>query len=88
MMRSMRTTVNIDDQLLEDAKVSAVRRGLSLSSLVDEGLRLLLNTQPAAPGSVSLPTFGGSGLQPGVDLEDKDGLTATMDEDSGARAAR
>ena len=35
---------------------------------------------------VTLPTVGGSGLKPGVDLEDKDALAALLDEDD--RAAR
>jgi len=83
----MRTTVTIDDQLLADAKLAALRAGRSVSDLVDDGLRLLLArcAEPAAPPS--LPTFGGSGLRPGVDLEDKDGLAMLLDEDGDSRAA-
>lgn len=76
----MRTTVSIDDALLRQAKVEAARRGRSLSDLVGDGLRLLLHRPAEAPPPVDLPTFGGSGLLPGVDLEDKDGLSVLLDE--------
>ena len=80
-MPVVRTTVNIDDRLLKQAKVAASRSGRSLSDLVDDGLRLLLSR--AAPGArkpIELPTFGGSGLRPGVDLEDKPALLDLLDE--------
>ncbi|MDP3714237.1 MAG: antitoxin [Mycobacteriales bacterium] len=84
----MRTTVSIDDRLLTQAKVAAAGSGRTLSDLVEDGLRLLLaqgGRHPSAP--VVLPVFGGSGLLPGVDLEDKDGLAARLDESDDARAA-
>jgi hypothetical protein len=84
----MRTTVSIDDRLLTQAKVVAAGNGRTLSDLVEDGLRLLL-AQGSRPTSanVVLPVFGGSGLLPGVDLEDKDGLTARLEEPDDARAA-
>lgn len=84
----MRTTVTIDDRLLRQAKLAAAQSGRTLSDLVDDGLRLLLDQRPGrrlAP--VELPVFGGSGLRPGVDLEDKEGLSALLDEVE-PRAAR
>lgn len=76
----MRTTVTIDDRLLKQVKVAAVRSGRTVSDLVDDGLRLLLS-QSQHPGSVvSLPVFGGSGLREGVDLEDRDGLSALLED--------
>jgi hypothetical protein len=77
----MRTTVNIDDRLLRQAKLAATRSGRSLSDLVDDGLRLLLRrAAPDARDLSALPTFGGSGLRPGVDLEDKAALLELLDE--------
>lgn len=76
----MRTTVSIDDALLQQAKVEAARRGRSLSDLVGDGLRLLLHRPVEARPPIDLPVFGGSGLLPGVDLEDKEGLSALLDE--------
>ncbi len=73
----MRTTVNINDGLLQRAKELALRSGRPLGEVVDDGLRLLLNTMDDSRrrAPVELPTYGGSGLQPGVDLEDKEALT-------------
>jgi len=72
----MRTTVNIDDHLLEEAKVLAARTSRSLGSVVEDGLRALLhrNNPGTSAGTFVLPTHGIGGLAPGVDLEDKDAL--------------
>jgi hypothetical protein len=86
---SVRTTVNIDDRLLRQAKLEAARSNRSLGDVVDDALRLLL--APAGRGRTAppldLPVFGGSGLRPGVDLEDKEGLAAVLDEGAAAQAA-
>jgi hypothetical protein len=42
----MRTTVDIPDELLRSAKSEAALRGRKLKDLVEEGLRLVLNTPP------------------------------------------
>ena len=77
----MRTTVNIDDDLLRRARELALRSARSLGAVVDDALRLLLDASPVAPSTaVHLPTYGGSGLRPGVDLEDKEGLAALLDD--------
>ena len=85
----MRTTVSIPDDLLSDAKLAAAGSGRTLSDLVEDGLRLLLARagQPSAASTLTLPVFGGSGLRPGVDLEDKEGLAALLDEPAESRAA-
>jgi hypothetical protein len=82
----MRTTVTIDDALLKRAKELAARSGRPLGAIVDEGLRVLLAERPATAAAIDLPTYGGSGLQPGVDLDDKDALMALLEEDSGRAA--
>ena len=85
----MRTTVTIDDHLLKRAKQLAVQSGRSLGDIVDDALAVLIaraDTATAAP-AVALPTDGGSGLRPGVDLEDKEAL-AMMLGDDGHDAAR
>lgn len=85
----MRTTVNIDDRLLRQAKLEAARSNRSLGDVVDDALRLLL--APAGrsrrQSPLDLPVFGGSGLRPGVDLEDKEGLAALLDDETAANAA-
>lgn len=82
----MRTTVNINDDLLRRAREQALADGRALGDVVDDALRHYLTRAPA-PGPVELPTYGGSGLQPGVDLDDKDSLAALLDEERDARAA-
>lgn len=79
----MRTTVTIDDRLLREAKAAAARGGRTLSDLVDDGLRMLLarGSAGATATRVDLPTFGGSGVRPGVDLQDRIGLADLLDED-------
>lgn len=83
----MRTTVNIDDALLQQARQRALASSRPLGDVVDDALRLLLSERAATPATVDLPTFGGSGLRPGVDLEDKESLASLLEDDR-ARAAR
>ncbi|HEX7738596.1 MAG TPA: CopG family transcriptional regulator [Marmoricola sp.] len=83
----MRTTVTIDDNLLREAKVAAARTGQSLGQVLDDALRLLLHHGRHDTADVSLPTYGGSGLRPGVDLEDKDALADLLEESEHSRAA-
>lgn len=73
--------MTIDDGLLAAAKAVAASTGTSLGAVVDDGLRLLLARRALSPTAQPpvLPVFGGSGLRPGVDLEDKDGLAALLD---------
>lgn len=85
----MRTTVNIDDALLKQARGLALRDRRSLGDVVDDALRVLLVERP--PGSevpVELPVFGGTGLNPGVDLEDKESLATLLGDDEPTRANR
>ncbi len=85
----VRTTVNIDDELLRQARELAARSRRSLGDVVDDALRVFLNrVQPAGRERVRLPVYGGSGLQPGVDLEDKAALAELLgDDEAPTRAA-
>jgi len=42
MLRHMRTTVRLDDALLDRARQEAARRGVTLTSLIEQGLQLVL----------------------------------------------
>lgn len=44
----MKTTIEISDSLLESAKRRARERGTTLRALVEEGLRTVLEQEPAA----------------------------------------
>ncbi|HEY8694447.1 MAG TPA: type II toxin-antitoxin system VapB family antitoxin [Chloroflexota bacterium] len=77
----MRTTVNIDDQLLAETKVLAGRSGKTLTAVIEDALRERLARQPATTlqEQVLLLTVGGHGLLPGVDLDDSAALQDLMD---------
>jgi hypothetical protein len=74
--------VNVDDDLLLRAKELAARSRRSLGEIVDDALRVLFAAGQGATSTrdLDLPTYGGSGLRPGVDLEDKDAVAALLDE--------
>jgi hypothetical protein len=50
----MKTTVEVPDDLYRRAKSQAALRGRKLKDLVEEGLRLVLETSPAKPRRHSL----------------------------------
>jgi hypothetical protein len=69
----MRTTVRLDDVLLDRARREAERRGVTLTSLIERGLRLELARSHRRPERtrVDLPVCReGGGTLPGVDLDD------------------
>jgi len=78
----MRTTINIDDALLAQAKQVAARTGRSLTDVVEDALRESLHRRHGtARQAVKLPVFGEDGLQPGVDLDDSAALLDLMEQD-------
>jgi hypothetical protein len=73
----MRTTVRLNEQLLRQAKREASERGETLTSLIEQGLRLvLLGPQPRHRRKrVRLPVSReGGGVAPGVDLNNSAAL--------------
>jgi hypothetical protein len=77
----MRTTVDVSDELLRAAKERAARSGQTLGQVVEDALRVSFQRSEAAAarGPVALPSFGGGGLQPGVDLDDGAALLELME---------
>ena len=66
----MRTTLNIDDDLYRSIKIEAVRRGVSMTSLVEEALRAVL-VEKSPPPLRELPVSSRTGgVHPGVNLMD------------------
>ncbi|HJU01478.1 MAG TPA: type II toxin-antitoxin system VapB family antitoxin [Actinomycetes bacterium] len=87
----MRTTINLDDTLLAEARQVAARTGRSLTAVVEDALRQsLYRREPTTRQAVELPVFGEGGTQPGVDLDDSAALLDLMERDdsSAADAAR
>jgi len=81
----MKTTVDIPDPLLAEARRAADREGTTLRALVEAGLRrVLAERRPkAAPFRLRDASFRGEGLQPGVS-GDWDALRAAAYEGRGA----
>jgi Ribbon-helix-helix protein, copG family len=75
-----RTTVRLDDGLMEQAKREAARRGQTLTQLIEEGLRLALARpkQPRRKVKLTVSTRGGD-LRPGIDLNNSVQLWEILD---------
>lgn len=79
----MRTTVDLDEDTLRQAKQVAAANGTTLARLIEDAVKALLSRRPEpARPAVPLPVFHGRGLRPGVDLADSAGLADVMDDDA------
>ena len=79
----MKTTLNIDDRLLTEAKAAAALERTSLTRLIEEGLTLRLRSarQKSRRVRIALPVFAGAGgLQPGIDPSSNRSLFDAADE--------
>ncbi len=73
----MRTTVRLDDNLLRQAKREALERGETLTSMIEQGLRLRLagSRRGGRVKRAKLPVSKASGgTRPGVNLNDSASL--------------
>jgi hypothetical protein len=78
----MRTTVRLEDALLNQAKREAARRGETLTALMEQALRLILaqSRQRRQRQRVKLPVCSaGGGVLSGIDLNDNAGLLDIME---------
>lgn len=66
MVSHMKTTVEIPDGLLTEARRAAEAQGTTLRALVEAGLRRVLSERRTKAFHLRRATFGGQGLQPGV----------------------
>jgi len=80
----VRTTLNISDDLLAEAKVLAARTHRSIGAVVDDALRVLLRRDEpdAAAATWTYPTSGAGGLQPGVNLDDRAALADLLGDNA------
>jgi hypothetical protein len=76
----MRTTLDLDDAVMREAKKRAAEEQGSLTSLIERALRAYLRParRPARPFRLKLLTRRGRRV-PGVDLDDRDALYERMD---------
>jgi hypothetical protein len=75
-----RTTVRLPDELLLQAQAHAMRTGRTFTQLLADALRYEMQRAPEMRRVCEpLPTYGGGGLQAGVDLSDSNALLDLMD---------
>ena len=75
----MRTTVDINDELMRRAKKRAADDGVPLRDVVEAALREYLSGKPKATGYKLKWTAEKGELMPGVDIDDRDSLYDIMD---------
>lgn len=83
MLGRMRTTIRIEDRLLNEAKKLALSSNMTLSGLVENALREMLSRRQnnTEKPKIELITFKGRGLKQGVDLDDSAALLDLMEAD-------
>lgn len=82
MLFCMRTTLDLDDELMRALKRQAAESGETMTSLIEDAVRKLL-APPKPPGKkryrLNWRPVTGEGLLPGVDLNDRDRLYDVME---------
>ena len=78
----MRTTISIEDSLLQKAKKISHERRCSLRAVIEDALRAAFakdgkRTRSGAPRP--LKTFKGTGVQPGIDLSSSAAVLEAME---------
>jgi len=77
----MRTTVNIPEPLLHNARKRAAARGVTLSEVVEDALRIDLAQDRIEPeGRFRLHTVRGRLVQPDLDLDRTSAMLTADDE--------
>ncbi len=85
----MKTTLVLDDDLYRQAKVTAAHRGVSVASVVEEALRLLLLGATAEEPQAAPPPLPSWDLgEPLVDIYDNRALRDALDSDRDPDALR
>ncbi len=80
----MKTTIEIADPLLMQARRLAASQGTTLRSLIEQGLRHVVENKPqAAEFRLRRATFKGAGLQPGMRGAGWDRVREMIYEDHG-----
>lgn len=77
----MRTTIRLREDLLKRAKRRAAREHRTLTSVIEEGVAIVLTAPPKrSKERIEIPVSrAAGGLQPGVDLNSSAGLEALME---------
>ena len=83
----MRTTITIDDEVLDQLKARAAKEGTTVSRLIEDSLRLAAPSHAEAPTgeAFELITFGKGGQFTSLDV---DRVSALIEQDDLARHGR
>ncbi|MEK6375166.1 MAG: ribbon-helix-helix domain-containing protein [Acidobacteriota bacterium] len=73
----MRSVVHVDSDVLTEAQQLADQRGVSVEEIIEQAVSELIKR--SAPRD--LPTFRGTGVRPGIDLDRTCELLDVMDGD-------
>ena len=78
----MRTTIRLDDALLDEARRADAEHGTTFTAIIEESLRERPARRRAANRTqyTRMPTTGGGGTLPGVNLDDLASLLDVMDD--------
>jgi hypothetical protein len=85
MMASMKTTLDLNDALLTEAKALAARQRTTLTRVIEEGLQIRLRAQRMKPksGLLRLPVYKGKGgLARGVNPTSNQSMLEAADGDA------
>jgi len=87
MLRHMRTTINLPDDLILQAKKAALEADTTLTEVIANALReaLLKGRRKRPRRKIKLTTYGEGGTFPGVDLDDTSAVLDLMDGINGPR---
>jgi metal-responsive CopG/Arc/MetJ family transcriptional regulator len=72
-----RTTVNIDDNVMQRLKRESARQGRTMSEMIETAVRRLMSEQRPRAEIEPLPTFSSGGTL--VDIADRDALYQAME---------
>lgn len=77
----MRTTIRLDDKLLEQTKQYALTHGKTFTAIVEDALRekLMGRSGTRKQIQIKLKTVNGKGVNAGIDLDDSASLLDVMD---------
>jgi metal-responsive CopG/Arc/MetJ family transcriptional regulator len=77
----VRTTITIDEHLLDEVRKRAAERRQTVSQVIEESVReTLLRHRDNARAPFRVRAFFSAGYQPGVDLDDNAGLLDLIDQ--------
>ena len=85
----MKTTLDIDDRLLAEAKALAAKEQTTLTRLIEEGLSLRMRPLGSRPRKVKIDlpvSRAGGGLYPHIDYNSNRSMFDAIDEDEKGRA--